>query len=218
MYYEFKGTSQYKLFASNLEINVEANDLYCHSSSVSWNVIFCFQCQFCVHGKFSCTLHPSQKLKNYRQSTENRVGANSSGGRFRRPTIAAYELRKRLYRVFIVWHVHLILPFLANTCRHRPISVKSTSTGRSLFAIITSTAQPRSSFQYLNNASALSLTTPLKHCWCYYSLKGFSRFWLAESTRVIHHNQLLMTEFGRIFATNQPMTSKVQLPCRLMHR
>ena len=78
-----------------------------------------------------------------------------------------YELRKRLFLGNLLPdHVYLILPFLANTCRHRPISVKSTSTGWSLFAIITSTAQLRSSFQYLNSASALSLTSPLKHCWC----------------------------------------------------
>ena len=77
-----------------------------------------------------------------------------------------YELRKRLFFDNLLFdHVYLILPFLANTCRHSPISVKSTSTGRSLLAIITSTAQPRSSFQHLNSASALSLTSPLKHCW-----------------------------------------------------
>ena len=33
---------------------------------------------------------------------------------------------------------------------------------------------------------------------CYYSFKIFPRFWLAKSTRLIHHNQLLMTKFGRI--------------------
>ena len=32
----------------------------------------------------------------------------------------------------------------------------------------------------------------------YYSFKIFPRFWLAKSTRFIHHNQLLMTKFGRI--------------------
>ena len=32
----------------------------------------------------------------------------------------------------------------------------------------------------------------------YYSFKIFPRFWLAKSTRLIHHNQLLMTTFGRI--------------------
>ena len=33
---------------------------------------------------------------------------------------------------------------------------------------------------------------------CYYSFKTLLRFWLAKSTRIIHHNQLLMTKFGRI--------------------
>ena len=32
----------------------------------------------------------------------------------------------------------------------------------------------------------------------YYSFKIFPRFWLAKSTRFVHHNQLLMTKFGRI--------------------
>ena len=32
----------------------------------------------------------------------------------------------------------------------------------------------------------------------YYAFKIFSRFCLAKSTRLIHHNQLLMTTFGRI--------------------
>ena len=31
-----------------------------------------------------------------------------------------------------------------------------------------------------------------------YSFKIFFRFWLAKSTRTIHHNQLLMTKFERI--------------------
>ena len=31
-----------------------------------------------------------------------------------------------------------------------------------------------------------------------YSFKIFPWFWLAKSTRIIHHNQLQMTEFGRI--------------------
>ena len=32
----------------------------------------------------------------------------------------------------------------------------------------------------------------------YYLFKIFPQFWLAKSTRIIHHNQLLMTKFGRI--------------------
>ena len=33
----------------------------------------------------------------------------------------------------------------------------------------------------------------------YYSLKIIPQFSLAKSTCIIHHNQLLMTKFGRIF-------------------
>ena len=36
---------------------------------------------------------------------------------------------------------------------------------------------------------------------------------ILKSTRIIHHNQTLMTKI----AINQPMTSKVQLLCRLMY-
>ena len=32
----------------------------------------------------------------------------------------------------------------------------------------------------------------------YYLFKLFPRFWLTKSTRIIHHNRLLMTKFGRI--------------------
>ena len=32
----------------------------------------------------------------------------------------------------------------------------------------------------------------------YYPFKIFPQFWLAKSTLMIHHNQLLMTRFGRI--------------------
>ena len=34
-------------------------------------------------------------------------------------------------------------------------------------------------------------------CQNYYSFKIFPLFLLAKSTRLIHHNQLLMTKFGR---------------------
>ena len=51
----------------------------------------------------------------------------------------------------------------------------------------------------------------------YYSFKIFPRFWLAKSTRLIHHNQLLMTKFGR----NLTLTRKWRQKCsfrRLRHR
>ena len=41
-----------------------------------------------------------------------------------------------------------------------------------------------------------SSTWCLKHF--YYSFKIFPQFWLARRTCIIHHNQLLMTKFGRI--------------------
>ena len=53
----------------------------------------------------------------------------------------------------------------------------------------------------------------------YYSFKIFPQFWLAKSTRIIHHNQLLMTEFGRILCLTRkwrqkcsPLQVKAPLP------
>ena len=43
----------------------------------------------------------------------------------------------------------------------------------------------------------------------YYSFKTFPRFWLAKSKRLIHHNQLLMTKFGR----NLTLTRKWRQKC-----
>ena len=34
----------------------------------------------------------------------------------------------------------------------------------------------------------------------YYSFKIFLRFWLTKITRIIYHNQLLLTKFGKLFA------------------
>ena len=33
----------------------------------------------------------------------------------------------------------------------------------------------------------------------YYSFKIFNSFWLVKTTRIIHHNQLLLTKFGKNF-------------------
>ena len=44
---------------------------------------------------------------------------------------------------------------------------------------------------YALKGTLLNLQVP------YYSFKIFPRFRLAKSTRIIHHNQLLMTKFGR---------------------
>ena len=45
----------------------------------------------------------------------------------------------------------------------------------------------------------------------YYSLKIFPRFWLAKSTRIIHHNQLLITKFGRILCLTRKWRQKCSL-------
>ena len=44
----------------------------------------------------------------------------------------------------------------------------------------------------------------------YYSFKIFPRFGLVETTRIIHHNQLLFTKFGKNLRHIQSMTSKVE--------
>ena len=43
-----------------------------------------------------------------------------------------------------------------------------------------------------------------------YSFKIFPRFWLAKTTRKIHHNQLLFSKFLKILRHIESMTSKVQ--------
>ena len=48
------------------------------------------------------------------------------------------------------------------------------------------------------NDSFLVLRMSANTKWRYHSFKIFLRFWLAKITRIIHHNQLLLTKFGRI--------------------
>ena len=49
-------------------------------------------------------------------------------------------------------------------------------------------------------------------CNCvYYSFKIFPKFWLAKSTRIIHHNQLLMTKFQRILCLTRKWRQKCSL-------
>ena len=45
---------------------------------------------------------------------------------------------------------------------------------------------------------------------CCYWFKIFPRFWLVKTTRIIHHNQLLFTKFGKDLRHIESMTSKVQ--------
>ena len=46
----------------------------------------------------------------------------------------------------------------------------------------------------------------------YYSFKIFPQLWLAKSTRITHHNQLLMTKFGRILCLTRKWRQKCSLP------
>ena len=45
----------------------------------------------------------------------------------------------------------------------------------------------------------------------YYSFKIFPKLWLAKSTHIIHHNQLLMTKFGRILCFARKWHKKCSL-------
>ena len=63
------------------------------------------------------------------------------------------------------------------------------------------------------------LQRPIKTYYCSFNI--FSQFWLAKSTRIIHHNQLLMTKFGRIMCLMwkwrqkcSPLLVKATLPRR----
>ena len=53
---------------------------------------------------------------------------------------------------------------------------------------------------------------------CYHSFKIFPQFWLAKSTRAIHHNQLLMTNFGRILCLTRGNDVKNAALYRLGYR
>ena len=72
--------------------------------------------------------------------------------------------------------------------------------------------------------------TPRKRCITsiYYSFQIFPRFWLVKSTRIIHHNQLLLTKYwtndvksaARRILLNQWRQNDVRSAarCRLLHR
>ena len=67
-------------------------------------------------------------------------------------------------------------------------------------------------FNSLHVFSAISLLShwATNNNYYYYSFKIFPRFWLVETTRIIHHNQLLFTKFGKKLRHIESMTSKVQ--------
>ena len=68
-------------------------------------------------------------------------------------------------------------------------------------------------------SKTISLIASVKLHYC--SFKIFPQFWLAKSTRIIHHNQLLMIKFGRILCLTRkrrqkcsPLQVKALLPWR----
>ena len=70
---------------------------------------------------------------------------------------------------------------------------------------------------YLLSLSNLTMKSPMCRTYntyvyklYYYSFKIFPRFGLVETTRIIHHNQLLFTKFGKNLRHIQSMTSKVE--------
>ena len=65
-------------------------------------------------------------------------------------------------------------------------------------------------YYYLLSSLSLSLSSSLSLLSFnyYYSFKIFPQFWLAKSTRIIHHNQLLMTKFGRILCLTRKWREK----------
>ena len=66
-------------------------------------------------------------------------------------------------------------------------------------------------FWYFQNAIFISAILYVKaHNIYYCSLKIFSHFWLVKTTRIIHHNQLLFTKFGKNLRHIESMASKVQ--------
>ena len=65
-------------------------------------------------------------------------------------------------------------------------------------ALLTRTFSIKLSKQTNQNKQKLGTdTTQLLHKYHYYSFKIFPRFWLVKTTRIIHHNQLLFTKFGK---------------------
>ena len=54
------------------------------------------------------------------------------------------------------------------------------------------------------------LQSVLTNVYNHYSLKICPRFWFVKTTRIVHHNQLLLTKFETNLCHVQPMTSKVQ--------
>ena len=56
----------------------------------------------------------------------------------------------------------------------------------------------------------LAVSSMTRYKYLYYSIKIYPRFWLVKTTRIIHHNQLLLTKFEKKLCHIESMTSKVQ--------
>ena len=86
---------------------------------------------------------------------------------------------------------------------------------------------PYTSASTLRGNYSVHWSMVLCHKYYYYSFKIFPRFWLVKTTRIIHHNQLLSTKFGKNLRPSpysindvklfnqwrqiiQPLTSKVE--------
>ena len=54
------------------------------------------------------------------------------------------------------------------------------------------------SISKINRSRKKLLIDAMVHIFINYAFKIFLRFWLAKSTRIIHHDHLLITKFGRI--------------------
>ena len=64
---------------------------------------------------------------------------------------------------------------------------------------------------YTNSITQALFYYSTMYNWYYYSFKIFPQIWLAKSTRIIHHNQLLMTKFGRILCLTRKWRQKCSL-------
>ena len=77
--------------------------------------------------------------------------------------------------------------------------------------------------QYSNNQFIIIFLKRAQYIFNYYSFEKYPRFWVGKTTRIIHHNQPLLTKFGKNFVIlNQwrqklchiePMTSKWRQKC-----
>ena len=53
--------------------------------------------------------------------------------------------------------------------------------------------------QYSNNQFIIIFLKRAQYIFNYYSFEKYPRFWVGKTTRIIHHNQPLLTKFGKNF-------------------